>query len=77
VALTEKLRDIDSFNRPTLAKVLVVAAIPVAAGLAATAAARLQLSYGGRAGVTMLLTALLLVAAFVGIAALDDAVWGE
>jgi len=75
--LAAKLRDVDSFNRPTTAKVLVVVAIPVAAGLAATVAGSFQVDYSVRAGVTMLLTALFLSLAFVGIAVLDGAVWEE
>lgn len=76
MALAEKLRDPGAFNRPTLAKVVVVLSIPVAAAVAATVAGSLALSYSAQAGVTMLLTALLMVVGFVGIAAIDEAVWG-
>jgi len=76
-SLTEKLRDVDSFERPTLAKVLVLVSILPAAGIGAFVADSLPLSYGARAAVTMLLTAGFMGATFVAVALVDDAVWGE
>ena len=74
--LTEKLRDVDSFERPTLAKVVVLASILPAAGVGAVVADSLPLAGAGQAGVTMLLTAGLMGATFVAVAVVDDAVWG-
>ncbi|PSQ02699.1 hypothetical protein BRC92_08425 [Halobacteriales archaeon QS_4_69_31] len=75
--LVDRLTGFQAFERPTLAKVGVVASIPIAAAVGATVAARLDVQYSAQAGVTMLLTALLMVVAFVGLAALDSAIWGE
>jgi hypothetical protein len=70
--LSAKLTDVGSFNRPTLAKVLVVVSILPAAAVAAVVAARLGLQYSAQAGVTMLLTGLFMVVAFVVVAVLDE-----
>ena len=75
-SLPEKLRDVDSFERPTLAKAVVLASILPAAGVGAVVADSLPLAYAARAAVTMLLTAGFMGATFVAVAIVDDAVWG-
>jgi hypothetical protein len=75
-SLPEKLRDVDSFERPTLAKVVVLVSILPAAGVGALVADSLPLDYGARAAVTMILTAGFMGATFVAVAIVDDAVWG-
>jgi hypothetical protein len=76
-SLSEKLADVDSFERPTLAKAVVLASILPSAGVGALAADSLPLEYGARAAMTMLLTAGFMGATFVAVALVDDAVWGE